>query len=746
MSELKIKIGDTWAETNGLEIPVVLRSPVFSGGKGSFIFNFQLPATPAMKKELGYFHRPGRFGSNSISKPLLLTFGLLRYAGTANVVSTSEYEYEVSCPIDNSDLAMLFKSKKLNELDLGGIRNETENPIRAKATMENDVNIAQISQIPFDYTFIPAFSVISKNPYNELQISGNKFISSMTGTISLKFEIVVQEVVSEMNWLRVYKNGVPFFTPNFIETGIRTVDVTVTIGDEITWDIYLKSDGPKPAILHIILFSMLQSSNIEIMLSNIELATNGLNLYPHSDYACFPLENNKMFDNIDDDTYQVDHVSAKEIYSNYFTVQNYYVDNKFKMLLSGYANDDYFVAYNLFVPFPYLAYVMNRVFETFDISVQNNVFTDIDMRQLVIFNTYAENNFISNDLISPTPGIDLKDHVPEVLISDYFTNLCKFFGIAFDYRPNSRTIRLKYLKDIASDTDFQQFPGIITTTPELSCSAYKGFRLIQSTNNDDFIRENFKSLDGLSLKGSVNTVSDLTEIEDPKINDCYYVNANKEYWIYNYDPEVAIITWLKHTNDFFFQYEYIDENHTGEMFEIKTNINPIMNNSYPFRDTTPSSPLLRKWLIPNTAQPGNFDGLPDFFKSDFSNSLLYYHGLRKDSTDNLYPFASCDIYDYSGNPISFENSNPYPAYTHALSLRWDGPNGIYEKRYKAWIDLMMKSRGTFKLKAYLSPNDLAKIDFLKWYTAPGYRFMIKEIRFTISDKHISIAELDVFVR
>ena len=27
---LKIKIGDTWAETNGLEIPVVLRSPVFS--------------------------------------------------------------------------------------------------------------------------------------------------------------------------------------------------------------------------------------------------------------------------------------------------------------------------------------------------------------------------------------------------------------------------------------------------------------------------------------------------------------------------------------------------------------------------------------------------------------------------------------------------------------------------------------------------------------------------------------------
>jgi len=742
---LKIKIGDTWAETNGLEIPVVLRSPVFSEGKGSFIFNFQLPATPAMKKEMGYFHRPGRLGSNSISKPLLLTFGLLRYAGTANVVSTSEDEYEVSCPIDNSDLAMLFKSKKLNELDLGGIRNDPEEPIRAKAEMADDVHIVEINFGPFYHTFVPIFSVISVNHYDELQVSGQKFISLITGTISIKFEIVVQDVLTEMNWLRVYKNGVSFFTPNFIETGIRTVDVAVTTGDEITWDIYLKSTIV-PGLHQFVFFTMLQSSNIEIMLSNIALATDGLQLYPHSDYACFPLENNKMFDNIDDDTYQVDHVSAKEIYSNYFTVQNYYVDNKFRMLLSGYANDDYFVAYNLFVPFPYLAYVMTRVFETFDISVENNVFKDIDMRQLVIFNAYAENNFISNDLISPVPGINLKDHVPEVLISDYFTNLCKFFGIAFDYRPNSRTIRLKYLKDIASDTAFQPFPGIITTTPELSCSAYKGFRLIQSTSNDDFIRENFKSLDGLTIKGSVSTVADLTPIEDPEINDCYYVTVNKEYWIYNYDPELAIITWLKHTNDFFFQYEEIDENHTGDVFEIKTNINPIMDNGYPFVDRTPSAPLMHKWLIPKTAQAGNFDGLPDFFKSEFSNSLLYFHGLRKDNLNRLYPLASCDIYDYAGNPISFENNSPYPAYTHTLSLRWDGPNGLYEKRYKAWIALMMKSRGTFKFKAYLSPNDLSTIDLLKWYTGPGFKFMIKEIRFSISEKNISVAELDVFVR
>ena len=59
---------------------------------------------------------------------------------------------------------------------------------------------------------------------------------------------------------------------------------------------------------------------------------------------------------------------------------------------------------------------------------------------------------------------------------------------------------------------------------------------------------------------------------------------------------------------------------------------------------------------------------------------------------------------------------------------------------------MMKSRGTFKFKAYLSPNDLSTIDLLKWYTGPGFKFMIKEIRFSISEKNISVAELDVFVR
>ena len=106
---LKLKIGDSFVDTKDLEIPVVLRSSLFFI-IGSYLFNFSLPATDLLRKEFDYFHRPSRSGPSSIIKPLELSFGLLKFAGTATISKASAQIYEFSCPIYSGNLASLFKS------------------------------------------------------------------------------------------------------------------------------------------------------------------------------------------------------------------------------------------------------------------------------------------------------------------------------------------------------------------------------------------------------------------------------------------------------------------------------------------------------------------------------------------------------------------------------------------------------------------------------------------------------------
>jgi hypothetical protein len=674
----------------------------------------------------------------------VLKYGPLVYSGTATITEADERTYEVSCPVDNGELAQLFKSIKLSDIDLGGIRTDVNETIRCKASLESDMEILLSDPEPFTHIVYPPFTIIDQNPNGELNSSGINYTSTINAGLSILITINCLSISTNTAFLRIYKNGVSISETAVSNVQSVIVDTDVEAGDIITWDVFLESIGDTE---HSIEFIIYEDTLISIMLLEIEAAKNGTALYPNGDYVAFPFENRLFLDKLEDAVYAVDSLSAKELYSKYYPVLNYYSLNIFPVIMTGNVEGEQFTAYNLFNPFPYLAYVIKRICETFGITIDNNVFEDIDLKQLVIFNLYAENNFFTSELITPKEGFNLTDHVPDVLISTYWTNLCKLLGIGFDYKAFSKTLRLKYLKDIAASADFADFPGIIISKPTLKAEPYNGYKLKQEASGDEFITKFFKGIDGLTFKGNVEAISDFDSITGQEINDCYYVTSRKEYWYWNYDPELSIITWLFYSKDFFFVKESVDEEIGDRSFDVITNINPIMDNGYPYTDQNLCAPSSRLWLIPKSEQAGNFDGLPDFFKSEFSKSLLFYHGLRQDSQLNLYPLASNNIYDFAGNPIVFESvEGGDPGYTHDLSLRWDGPNGLYEKRYKHWINLMLKSRGMWRLTAHLSPLQLSKIDWFTWYNGPGYKFLIKEIRFNINHDKISVADIDILIR
>ncbi|MFH1118273.1 MAG: hypothetical protein V1775_00510 [Bacteroidota bacterium] len=738
---LRLKIGNTMVDTRDLEIPVILRSPVFSDGKGSYIFSFPLPATDSLKIELDFFHRPGRFGPTTIKKPLELHFGALYLSGTATIIATTSETYEISCPINNGDLASLFKTRKLPEIDLGGNRIEPD-LLRVSASISEVMyyNITDIEFFTCEDTVY--FNHIESNPYFEMHSTGRSFTASISCQLILTFNTFAS-FDSALTELRVKLNNENFDSFNLANGAQENfVPVNVVPGDLISWTLYNESIGGREFTIRGELYI-----GSKVQISKQETAImNGTLLYPHSDYAVFPLENPNFLDNLEDFTYAIDNVSAKEIYSQYFPVINYYKDDHFPAYMTGTINQEVHSAFNLFCQFPYLAYVINKIADQFGLTIENNVFEDIDLRQLVVFNLFAENNFISTELIKPKEGFNLADHVPNVLISDYWINLCKLLGIAFDFDSYTKILRLKYLRDIAIDQQYHDFPGMIISEPKLKAAPYKGFRLKQEVSGDEYISKKFKSLVGLNFKGSVTVVNRLYQIVDPAINDCYYVNLNHEYFIWNYDKDLAVLNWIFHSKDFFFEFESIDEDLEGDVLEITTNINAIMNNGWSYQDRNICSAYHHWWLIPVTGQAGNFDGLPGFFKTEFSKSLLYYHGMHRDSFGMLYPFASSDIYNFEGHVVSFGASPPYPAYSQSLSLRWDGPNGLYEKRVKHWLNILMKSSGYWTFSATMTAQSLSEIDFFKWYSGPGFRFLIKEIKFNITQDGISLAELEVLIK
>lgn len=124
---LKIKIGDTWAETNGLEIPVTLKSPLTFEGKrvsGSFLFNFNVPYTSALKQEAKFIHRPSSNNSKPGKLPFYLELGPLKFAGECTLQQVSDKVAEISAPINTGNLASLLKEINMSDVDMGGLRLE----------------------------------------------------------------------------------------------------------------------------------------------------------------------------------------------------------------------------------------------------------------------------------------------------------------------------------------------------------------------------------------------------------------------------------------------------------------------------------------------------------------------------------------------------------------------------------------------------------------------------------------------
>lgn len=430
--------------------------------------------------------------------------------------------------------------------------------------------------------------------------------------------------------------------------------------------------------------------------------------YPTDDFTLFPINNTGLY-------YDTD--LNQDFIDNLYKI-NAYISGEF--LTTG--TDIYAI-----IPFPFLNYVLKTIFKEFGFSIIDSVFnTDQDLRSLVFYNNYAITQVLASwddkvidfgdnpagdpisqktregGVIQSIADFDLKNHLPDMLISELIISLQNTFNLSFifDNENNVRIIKRKKLINKPATVDISDEALdckeiIIETKPD-------GFMFTWDRDEDDnSIESLFKSIDDVldNIKDPLQSESDLETLE-PEPNEIRYIIDSDWYLIFAAVQTDAGVV---------FQWQIFS---WGELqnYTIGNGLEVIVSKFSPlFFNPAFTYHIGMKVKCPMVGQEGNVIVREDF--APFKPRLMFYRGMQKDNSNNDYPMGSCDVLDYHQNKIADAN----------LSLRWDGEYGLYENCWKEYLYWWMNR----KLVKWII-KDPSRIDFDKIYSINRSNYLLKK--------------------
>jgi len=300
--------------------------------------------------------------------------------------------------------------------------------------------------------------------------------------------------------------------------------------------------------------------------------------FPESDFVAFPVQNSALF---------VDtNVNLENVYRNYFYINNYWIDNEFPEILTSGSGD--VVGLNIFIPMVYNSYILQQIFNYAGYLQNENVFTiDQELNRLVFWNVFVENELkagMGYYYMSPKLSIDLKNHIPELTITNYFTSLKVLFGAVCFINNNTKHISIKLIKDILKNGDIIDFSDNISVTPKIKYESNKGLNFKMTGDpDDDYWTAYVKTLADLNVLTSVADQTALPLIGN-NINDCRLCIVENFYYVWCLDESDGTIKWLP------FCYNYFEEYSSGGVdSNLESYISTVLELPWPWEDNSDSA-------------------------------------------------------------------------------------------------------------------------------------------------------------
>jgi len=450
--------------------------------------------------------------------------------------------------------------------------------------------------------------------------------------------------------------------------------------------------------------------------------------FPDDDFALFPIYN----ENFMDDTQYKDGWKTNKYRLNSHELGTWFTGVNSIMALS---------------PFPFLGYVVNRIFNHFGFVLKENVLTtDPDLKQLVIYNNHDSATFTttvttkSKVIMSNRTGVwapltvvtkvttitrsfdtwDLKDFLPDILIKDFILAIRTLFNLAITI-DNQGFASIVKRKDLVTSGKSVPLNAKAMGMPLVTISDNTGGVKLhwEHDENDLLFSEGFKDIytDPKLLRPSVDTIDELTLV-DATINEIRLVTSYGLYYQYA-GEEVDGVTeysWKVFSNDF---QDFIIGDNPEEYTALASTL-PMIHYQRSI-----GGPIIR---CPQAAQLSS-----SIIRSEpkpCSLRFLFYRGMVADSTGTLYPYGSSDAFDRVGDTL--QNAN--------LSLKWQGETGLYNQLWKDYLTWWKKRK-----VVTWTITDPSLLNFFTVYEIDNNHYILKNRSISLQYEGVQPGECEFYL-
>ncbi len=384
------------------------------------------------------------------------------------------------------------------------------------------------------------------------------------------------------------------------------------------------------------------------------------------------------------------------------------------------------------VPFPYLHKILRYLFNDLGYAFEDYILSTPPLKFLTIFNlndssVYPETPNSELDLIPEWPfNIDLKNHLPDILVKQFLKDITNFLNITFVFK-DSKVTTIKN-DDFLTSTSYID----LTNKAEYSYNKYfvdktEGCNITWTLDADDNTQKDIGTIDEANTFYHSETLGEIPITSEMQIGDVaisQFAGGPFEYIRHFQILESMIVDFnhvLKYWNNLEGNGPVIDsigvglfQNYlqTGKGFLANTNISTVHDG-----DGGGSTVI-----YPECEQTGNFI-LNRINPVNNAFRLLFYKGeTEADTPGNYYGV---------GGRMSRDES---------LYLGWYGQQGIIHNYWRHTIAWKQQIDHYIEMNIQFSASDIKNFDFSKKIKIGQDIFIIAEIDVTFTQNKISLAK------
>ncbi len=338
----------------------------------------------------------------------------------------------------------------------------------------------------------------------------------------------------------------------------------------------------------------------------------------------------------------------------------------------------------LLVPMFYLRFVIKKVISIMGYSLEDEFFSKgTSLSTLVIYNSFSV-----NDLYWTIKDLYYQVHMPHVKIGKFFTDIQKFFNCTFLVDDHLKTVRIVSNQDRLKALPYIDFSSNILDLSNQISDQILGMKLSMTPDNGDKVYEDLTTAESdffNYLKASVQTFADLPGRPITNLFDLRYVISENKW--YQFGTSGAN-TWLEAAPS---EFLYINFMYGQPLDNNKTEVGICM-------------------VCPQDEVTGRVGNLG----TDYAKIVpkLAFAELR--SVLGYHDRVSC---------------HPY---SDDLRLIWYGPNGLFMKFHKDWLDWFFNSRKFVQITKQMDYLELKDLDFGSKYRIGGVNYLLSEVQVTLN--------------